>query len=251
MRASFAAVAANYRTSERHADPVHLRRMLATLAPRGHERVLDVATGGGHTAAALAPFVAEVVAFDLLPEMLHEARTLFREGHVANAACVAGDVHDLPFAEGAFHLVTCRSAPHHFADLFAACAELRRVLQPGGRLYVFDVGAPEDPAVAEWVNDVERTRDPSHVRALSRSEWTEVVERAGLEMLEAREVPTVYDVPAWIGRLNLGPERRAAVLERLGAAPSALPPHVAADLSPGAERFASVRVELIATRAAR
>jgi protein-L-isoaspartate O-methyltransferase len=64
IRDSFAAVAENYRRSRRHGDPASLRRVLEVVEPRGDDLVLDVATGGGHTAAALAPFVRRVVAFD-------------------------------------------------------------------------------------------------------------------------------------------------------------------------------------------
>jgi ubiquinone/menaquinone biosynthesis C-methylase UbiE len=246
VRESFAAVAENYRRSRRHGDPAPLRAMLALLEPAGHERVLDVATGGGHTAAALAPFVARLVATDLLPEMLEQARRLFAEARIANVDAVCADAHALPFGRAAFDLVTCRCAPHHFGDLAQACAEIARVLRPGGRLYVNDCGAPGDPAVAAFVNEVERLRDPSHVRACSAGEWGEMLRKAGFEIELLRELPNVYRVPEWLDHLALPPERRADVLAKLADPPAGLERFFTIDLTPGRETFSTVRVEALA-----
>jgi SAM-dependent methyltransferase len=222
--------------------------MLALTAPRGDERVLDVATGGGHTAAALAPFVRRMTALDLLPEMLRETRVLLSEARVRNAELVAGDVHALPFAGGSFDLVTCRSAPHHFADVGRACSEIARCLRPGGRFYLLDCGVPEDPAAAALVNEVERTRDPSHVRSWSASEWSTILREAGLDPMHLAELPHAYDVQAWLDDLAVPDVRRRAVLERLGCAPAGALAHVRIDLAPGRETFATCRTEALAMR---
>lgn len=248
VRDSFAAVAENYRRSRRHGDPASLRRMLEVVEPSGDECVLDVATGGGHTAAALAPFVRRVVAFDLLPEMLAQARRLFEEARLSNASLACGDVHDLPFGDRAFDLVTCRCAPHHFADLGRACAEIARCLRPGGRLYLNDCGTPGDPGAADFVNEVERLRDPSHVKALSAAEWEAGLREAGLIPTLVRELPNVYPVSEWLDHLNASATVRAAVLERLARAPAGLPAPVAVDLTPGCETFATPRVESVAVK---
>lgn len=248
VRDSFAAVAENYRRSRRHGDPASLRRVLEVVEPRGDELVLDVATGGGHTAAALAPFVRRVVAFDLLPEMLGQARRLFEEARLSNASLACGDVHDLPFGDDAFDLVTCRCAPHHFADLGRACAGIARCLRPGGRLYVNDCGTPADPDAADFVNEVERLRDPSHVKALSAPEWEATLRGAGLIPTLVRELPNVYPVSEWLDHQSASATVRSAVLKRLAGAPAGLPGTVAVDLTPGRETFATPRVESVAVK---
>ena len=248
VRSSFAHVASNYRRSRRHGDPASLRAMLALIQPRGDERVLDVATGGGHTAAALAPFVRSVVASDLLEEMLVQARVLLAEAQVRNASVAAADVHALPFAAGAFDLVTVRCAPHHFADLAAACGEIARCLRPGGRFYLNDCGTPPDPDAASFVDEVERLRDPSHVKACGLREWRRTLEATGLVVDVLRELPSSYDVPAWLAHLECSAETRAAVLTRLSEAPESVRRFVGIDTTPGHEVFTTLRVEGLATK---
>src|SRR5579871_3836785 len=70
----FGVAAADYVTSKVHASGPDLTWLVAEAQLTGVERVLDVATGAGHTAFALAPGAAEVVALDLTRRMLDVAR---------------------------------------------------------------------------------------------------------------------------------------------------------------------------------
>ncbi|HEU5360193.1 MAG TPA: class I SAM-dependent methyltransferase, partial [Candidatus Deferrimicrobiaceae bacterium] len=119
-RDQFAGVADRYRLSVDHTDADDREILLSRLMLDPSHLLLDVATGGGHTAVATSPKVRKVVASDLTPEMLREARKLCAERKCKNMVFVAADAEDLPFAEGAFDRVTCRIAPHHFPDLSAA-----------------------------------------------------------------------------------------------------------------------------------
>jgi ubiquinone/menaquinone biosynthesis C-methylase UbiE len=124
-----------------------------------------MATGGGHTALALAPIARHVTACDVTEPMLRAARGFLRERGAARAGFVAGDVQALPFRDGAFDVVTCRIAAHHFADVASAVREVRRVLRPGGSFLLQDILGHDDAAAAAFITEVERRRDPSHVRA--------------------------------------------------------------------------------------
>jgi ubiquinone/menaquinone biosynthesis C-methylase UbiE len=93
-----------------------LDRLLVLAAPQPGWRLLDVATGGGHTALAFAPRVREVGATDLTPDRLAAAARYIRGLGVANVVCREADAMALPFDDGEFDLVTCRVAPHHFPD---------------------------------------------------------------------------------------------------------------------------------------
>src|SRR5438105_4916398 len=110
VRARFARNAANYVTSAFHADSALLDEVVALAVPQPTDVVLDVATGTGNTAFALAPHVARVVGLDLTPEMLDQARRLAAERGVANVEWVVGDAQQLPFPDASFDLYTVPAA---------------------------------------------------------------------------------------------------------------------------------------------
>jgi ubiquinone/menaquinone biosynthesis C-methylase UbiE len=167
----FSERAAMYTTSTSHTDPQVLARVVPLCAPRPAWTVLDIATGTGHTALALAPHVRSVVGTDLTPAMLAEAERLRVARGVDNVRFRPADVHHLPFTDGTFDIVTCRRAAHHFSDIARALREMRRVLRPGGRLVIDDRSVPEDDFVDACMNQLDRCHDESHVRQYRASEW--------------------------------------------------------------------------------
>ena len=78
----FGRFAKGYVTSKSHARGVELDRLIEIAQPQSSWIVLDIATGGGHTALKFAPFVRRVVATDISSKMLTAARTFIsRSGH--------------------------------------------------------------------------------------------------------------------------------------------------------------------------
>jgi ubiquinone/menaquinone biosynthesis C-methylase UbiE len=180
-----------------------LREVLDLAQPKPGDLALDVATGTGNTALALAPFVRHVVGLDLTREMLAHARRLTAERSVANAEWVLGDASSLPFADESIDLYTVRAAPHHFTDFDGFLREALRVLRPGAAAAFVDCAAP--PAARDVLHEVEMRRDPSHVRSLTVAEWTERVERAGfvVEVASSREMD--WDFEDWMGNMAVEP----------------------------------------------
>jgi ubiquinone/menaquinone biosynthesis C-methylase UbiE len=131
--------------------------------PKGDERVLDIGTGAGAFALALAPLVREVVGVDIVPELLAEAR----KRAPANVELVEADATALPFPNGSFDLVTTARTLHHVARPEVVVAEADRVLRAGGTMLVVDQLAPGDPLAAIELNRFERARDPSTTRVLA------------------------------------------------------------------------------------
>ena len=226
VSAQFGAAAAAYTTSPVHSDPDALRQLVELAQPHRSDRALDIATGAGHAALALAPRVAEVVAYDMTQPMLREtARNAAARG-LANVTTQQGTAESLPFADASFDIVTVRTAPHHFADVRAAIREMARVAKPGARIIVVDSASPEDASLDRQWNHIEKLRDPSHVRNYTPSEWRSMLADAGLrvtfeECSLAMENGRPMDFAAWVRRMNTPP---AAVeeLTRLfrGASPA-------------------------------
>lgn len=154
------------------------------LAPRGDERALDVGTGAGALALALAPLVREVVGVDPVPELLALGRR--RAAGVPNVELVEGDGTRLPFPDGSFDLAGTLRTLHHVERPAQVVAELARVTRRGGRVLVIDQLAPDDPAEAAALHAFERARDSSHARLLSDRELRALLEANGLALVTAR-----------------------------------------------------------------
>jgi ubiquinone/menaquinone biosynthesis C-methylase UbiE len=178
-RRIFGRRADKYTTSAAHTDPQVLARVVELSAPEPDWAVLDVGTGTGHTAFALAPHVASVIGIDLTPEMLAEAEKLQAQHGLANVYWTITDVHRLPFGDAAFQLIACRRAAHHFSSIHRSLREMRRVLSAGGRLVIDDRSVPEDDFVDACMNQLDRYHDESHVRQYRPSEWRQMLEALG------------------------------------------------------------------------
>ena len=155
--------------------------LIAALAPRPADRVLDVGCGSGQFAVAIAPLVARVVGADLTPAMLDAARAQQAAAGVANVEWLQADSTELPVADGAFNIVTSRSMLHHAADPAATLAEMRRACAAGGRIAVLDLTPAPEKAPA--FDAIEVLRDPSHARTLTVEELRGLGAALGLEEL--------------------------------------------------------------------
>lgn len=169
-----------YTESAVHKDPQVLARVIELAAPRPDWSALDVATGTGHTAHALAQYVAEITCIDITPHMLAEAGRLAHELGIVNLRFCLADAHALPFDDGVFNVVTCRRAAHHFSGIMQALLEMKRVMRAGGRLVIDDRSVPEDDFVNSCMNELDRLHDDSHVREYPPSEWRRLLESSGL-----------------------------------------------------------------------
>ena len=178
--AQFSRQAEAYAASPSHARGADLDLVVDFAAPSAGELCLDLATGPGHTAFRLARRAGFVIGADVAPGMIETARRRAGEEGVKNTLFLLADAHALPFAEASFDLATCRIAAHHFRDVPAALGQVARVLKPGGRFVLEDTLGPDQPALAKFIEDLERRRDPTHVHALSRAEWGDGLARAGL-----------------------------------------------------------------------
>lgn len=164
-----------------------LRRRLVSFGElRGDERVLDAGTGTGALAFAISPLVREVVAVDLVPEMLAEGRR--RASAFPNVTFLEGDLTRMELPSGSFDLAASVRTLHHVARPELAVAELVRVTRPGGRILVADQLAPADPLVAFELNRFERARDRSHTRTLADIDLRHLFESNSLVLRRAEVV---------------------------------------------------------------
>jgi demethylmenaquinone methyltransferase/2-methoxy-6-polyprenyl-1,4-benzoquinol methylase len=107
------------------------------------DRALDVATGTGDLAIALAARGADVTAMDFSEGMLEVAR--------AKAPAIRferGDALELPYGDGEFDAATVGFGARNFADLGRGLSEMARVTRPGGRVVVLEITTPQRPPLS-------------------------------------------------------------------------------------------------------
>ena len=98
--------------------------------------VLDVGCGPGHLTRRLVTRSLDATGVDLDPAMIERA---VARGDAAGRYIVA-DAASLPFEDASFDLVVSTLSMHHWSDAHAGLAEMARVLRPGGRILIWDLG---------------------------------------------------------------------------------------------------------------
>lgn len=202
IKQNFGPRAANYRKSSVHGNPIDLERMTRLLNLSPEEMVLDVATGGGHTAVQLAPWAKKVVATDITKEMLAQAQKLAWQNNIENIEFKLEDVHNMNLADNSFDVVVSRFAVHHFADVNRSLQEMCRVLKPGGKLYILDCSVADGDESEEVYNKIELLRDSSHVCSYSPRQWKAILSPLALEIMQINFLADKYELPDWFDRMD-------------------------------------------------
>lgn len=146
------------------------------LTVNGDERALDVGSGAGALALALAPLVREVIAVEIDEELTERARI----DAPSNVEVLVGDGERLPFDEFSFDLAGTLRTLHHTARPELLVAELTRVTRPRGTILVVDQVSPSDPLAALELNRFEHARDRSTTRILSEADLRGLFDSNGL-----------------------------------------------------------------------
>jgi demethylmenaquinone methyltransferase / 2-methoxy-6-polyprenyl-1,4-benzoquinol methylase len=152
VNAMFGRIAGRYDLANRllsgGLDRLWRRRLVEAVRQSSPDRVLDLATGSGDVAFALArslPPGTRIRGVDFCLPMLAEAekkRSPAGAQACPNLSFSLGDAFELPFSEGAFDSVTLSFGLRNMSDRSRCLAEIRRVLRPGGRLFVLEFSQP-------------------------------------------------------------------------------------------------------------
>jgi ubiquinone/menaquinone biosynthesis C-methylase UbiE len=186
-------------------DVVALReQFLRALGPRPGERVLDVGSGPGFLAAAIAEAVGStgaVSGVDISEELLAVARS-----HCAHQPWVEfrhADATRLPFADQGFDAAISTQVLEFVRDVPAALAEIHRVLLPGGRVVVVDT---------DWDSIVWHSPDRERMNRILAA-WEEHAADSYLPRTLAHRLQSAsfrlesQQVEAWAGELRQSGER--------------------------------------------
>lgn len=139
--------------------PFAADRLAQRLAPRPGEKILDVATGTGAVAVALAQRLGgtaagggggRVMAVDISERMLDRAYANVRRMALHNVDLHPMDAAALEFRSGYFDAISCSFGLFFMQDMVEALREWRRVLRPGGRIALTGFGAEAFRPLADW-----------------------------------------------------------------------------------------------------
>lgn len=197
-----------YVASSSHRSGDDLKRLVELGEWSPDQQALDIATGGGHTALAVAPHVARITVTDLTPRILEKAREFLLSQGVTNAVFQEADAEALPFEANSFDRVTCRIAPHHFPDMAQFVREVARVLKPDGIFLLIDCMAPSDPELDRFDNRVEKWRDPSHGRSCTVEEWQTFLKEAGLNIEQTEFFRKAHMYDDWTTRSQMAADEK-------------------------------------------
>jgi ubiquinone/menaquinone biosynthesis C-methylase UbiE len=201
-------------------DIEDVRAAIEPLGLPSGSRVLDVATGAGHTGLFLASLGHNVTLADIAAPMLERAQ----EAAARRGLKVETRQHpaeQFPYDDGCFDLVTSRVAPHHFSSPESFIRETARVLRTGGHFVLIDGSVEDDqPEAEEWLHRVEKFRDPSHHQFLTPRGWSRLCEAAGLKVLTSTLTPFKQPDLDWYFETAATPvENRKKVLDLIAGAP--------------------------------
>jgi ubiquinone/menaquinone biosynthesis C-methylase UbiE len=177
-----AQVFGDYAVASRVAEAERLARMVK--AGPG-DRAVDLACGAGTLALRFARHVRWICGLDLTPAILERARRTAAAEGLANLEFAIGDAQSLPFPDASLDIAVTSCSVYHFPDPARTIGEMARVVRRGGRVGILDILLlPDDPAISALNTRIEKLRDASHTRTLSRREFESHFLANGLRLLE-------------------------------------------------------------------
>lgn len=131
-------------------DRLWRRRAVGKVAGRSPRDIVDIATGTGDLAIAMARRIpgARIVGIDLSEGMLEIGRRKAAEAvPEADISFRAADCLELPLPDASADVVTVAYGVRNFADIVRGYREMLRVLRPGGMIAVLELSTPVSPLV--------------------------------------------------------------------------------------------------------
>lgn len=169
-------------------DYYDLPTRLAALGPG--ERALDILCGNctpGALTIALGRSEprSTIVGLDPSAALLDACRANAERCGVTNTEWVRSDDEDISVPDASIDAIVNRLGSHHIVDMPSTFAGYRRILKQGGRLVLLDFTVPDgDRDAQDYINDIYRSRDSTHVRIRTTAEVVEGLAAAGFRLSE-------------------------------------------------------------------
>jgi SAM-dependent methyltransferase len=167
-----------------HSDSEQLQQLIAYLAVEPEGLYLDLGTGNGYVAFAVAEHHGDcrVVGVDIADQAIGKNQERARRSKHSNLEFRTTDGVTLDFPDGTFDGVISRYAFHHFPEPSTTLGEIRRVLKDSGRLVIADAVRNDDDEM-DFINQFQDLKHDGHVRMHRRNELVELISGCGFQSL--------------------------------------------------------------------
>lgn len=199
------------------ADDAGLPWLLDGLQPRPGGRYLDLATGNGYVALALAARepACQVDAVDIAAAAIATNAENAAAAALGNIRFETVDGIGLPFADGEFDGVVCRYALHHFPAPTVTLADVHRVLVAQGRLVLADA-VRHDADQVDFINRFQALQPDGHVCIHARDALLELCAAQGFELESSHLTEIAFSRPLDAANRDLLAETAPEILALYG-----------------------------------
>ena len=164
-------------------DNSHIEAILKILPVKSDMRILDLGTGSGYLAFALATKYPDVtvIGLDIVENALEQNKLSARRNRLGNISFLSYNGISLPFENGSFDMVVSRYALHHFPDISMTLSEVNRILACNGCFFVSDP-TPNPDDMNGFIDEYMKVKPDGHIRFRSFSEWSTICENSGFQI---------------------------------------------------------------------
>lgn len=165
-------------------DHKHLELILSLIKLNKNEVVLDLGTGSGYLAFALAKENPdnEVIGLDIVEETLKRNTEKAKQQNLNNIWFAGYDGIRFPFEDESIDVIYTRYALHHFPDINGTFREMKRVLKPKGKIILADP-TPNENDKSGFVDAFMKKKQDGHIKFYTKGEFEELAEENGFKIL--------------------------------------------------------------------
>lgn len=167
-------------------DISHIEAILGILPVKNGMRILDLGTGSGYLAFAIAkkhPGIT-VVGLDIVEKALEQNRQRAAREGLNNVSFVSYDGSTFPFESRSFDMVVTRYSLHHFPDINSSLSEVSRILSDKGCFFISDP-APNEEDENGFADEYMQVKPDGHIKFRSLDEWKSLCGKCGFQLADS------------------------------------------------------------------